>query len=298
MKKIFTLLSVLSASGACLWAQTPNSGFETWTTTGFPSYAAATNWDSPNSQTAITGIFVCVKATAAADVHSGSTAVKLITKNVLATDAPGIVTTGTLPTAQGSPITGGVAYTLRPDSIVGWYKYTSVSGDNGFFAFDLFGAGGNTDTVGIGSFATPAATVGVWTRFSAPIIYKSANPVVTCLWIACSSNNGTAAKVGSTLFADDLAVVFSPTTGLAEVPLMNVTVGPNPTTDHIVISNASGSNVIFTLSDMTGRNVALENISGDINSVSVSGLPQGLYMYAITDQNKEAIRSGKLLICR
>ena len=295
MKKIFTLFSILSVAITGLIAQTPNAGFETWSTTGFPSYAAATGWDSPNSQTAITGIFVCIKA-GSADVHSGNAAVKLITKNVLATDAPGIVTTGTLPTAQGNPITGGVAYTQRPDSIVGWYKYTSVSGDNGFFAFDLFGAGGNTDTIGIGSFATPASTVGTYTRFSAPIIYKSTNPVVSCLWIACSSNNGTAAKVGSTLYADDLGVVLNPATSVTESERMNVTIGPNPASDYILISNVSGAKANFFLSDVTGRVVAEERILGTDHLISINALPDGIYMYALKGENEFAVKTGKLII--
>ena len=297
MKKLFTLVSVFSIYTTGIWAQaTPNPGFENWTTQGFPSYSTPDNWDNPNSQTAITGIFVVVKATAAADIHSGSAAVKLITKNVLATDAPGIVTTGTLPTSTGNPITGGIPYTLRPDSIIGWYKYTSVSGDNGFFAFALLGSGGDTDTIGKAFWQTPASNVGTYTRFSKEITYLSANPVVKSVWVACSSNSGTAAIVGSTLYADDLGLVINPTTNVTEEEQMYITVTPNPAADQVVIRTTSGLNAVFVLSDITGRKIAEEKITGIESIISLNTFPGGAYFYSVTDENKRVIKTGKLTI--
>ena len=299
MKKIFTLISIIAFSASNIWAQaTPNPSFETWTTTGFPSYSNANSWDSPNSQTAITGIFLVVKATAAADVHTGSAAVKLITKNVLATDAPGIVTTGTLPTSTGGAITGGIPYTLRPDSIIGWYKYTPAGTDNGFFALALLGAGGDLDTIGKAFFDTPGTAVGSWTRFSKEITYLSANAVVKSVWLACSSASGspTSANVGSTLFADDLGLVINPTTSIAEQQLADVSVTPNPVADHVMIKNISGTNAVFTLSDVTGRMVSEKKITGSENLISVTSFPAGLYFYSITNENKTAIKTGKLTI--
>lgn len=299
MKKIFTLISLLTVS-SFLWAQvTPNPSFDNWQTSGsFPSYSYPTSWDSPNSQTAVTGTFLVVKATAAADIHSGSAAVKLITKNVLSVNAPGIVTTGKLPTSTSGNITGGVPYTSRPDSIFGWYKYTPAGGDNGFFAFALLGAGGNTDTIGSAFWNTPATTVGTYTRFSAPIIYKSTNAVDTAVWVVNSSANGapTSANVGSTLFADDLGVIINPNTSVAEQNKDEITLGPNPASDFIRIDNICCSKSVFVLSDITGRKITEEKITSTSDLISVSDFPAGLYIYSIADESKATIQTGKLII--
>lgn len=221
MKKIVTLISILIVYTTGLWAQaTPNAGFENWTIGGsFPTYDVVTSWDSPNSQTAVTGTFVCIKST---DMHSGSFSVKLISKSIFGQIAPGIVTTGILPTQNGGSITGGVAYTLRPDSIAGWYKYTPASGDNGFAEFRLYGAGGTNDSVATAVFNTPATTVGTYTRFSKALTYYSSNAVANSIWVLCSSKDGTNAVVGSTLFADDLDLIFVVRDSIA------LTTGTNP----------------------------------------------------------------------
>src|SRR5665213_2160586 len=124
MKKIFTLISVLSistaslmaqadtASSAANWKATPNPGFENWThvTSGFNPYDDANGWNDANSQSAITGTFGCIKSTSP-NIKTGSFAVKLVTASILGIIAPGIVTTGTVPTSSSGSITGGIAYT-------------------------------------------------------------------------------------------------------------------------------------------------------------------------------------------
>lgn len=211
MKKIFTLISILTVSSTCLWAQaTPNCGFETWTTAGsFNTYGVATGWDSPNSQTAIVGTFVCIKATAP-DIHSGSAAIKLIAKSISGLgSSPGVACTGTFPSGFGGNITGGIPYTLSPDSIVGWYKYTPVSADHGFASFMLFGsAANNADTVAEGTFNTPTTAVTTYTRFSAPVVYRNAHPVVNSMWLLCSTKDGNHPVLNTIIYADDLALVF------------------------------------------------------------------------------------------
>lgn len=295
MKKILTLISLYTVSIAGLWAQaTPNPSFDTWTTTGFPTYAVATGWDSPNSQTNVTGTFVCIKATVAADIHTGSAAVKLTSKSVLGQIAPGVVTTGTLPTANGNPITGGVPYTLRPDSIVGYYKSAPAGGESGFVEFSLFGAGGSNDTIAVGRFIMPTTAVSTYTRFSKKIIYRSANAVVNSVWVLSSS--GTNPVAGSTIFIDDLSLKMPSTVGVTEQILSDFTVGPNPAVDHLIIRNTVNAKNIFCLHDLTGRLVIEEKIAATSNIVNINSFPAGLYIYSIKDENNTAIKTGKLII--
>jgi len=300
MKKFFTLISILSVSVNCLLAQTPNAGFESWThTTAITgSYDNPDNWNTANSQTAITGVLSCVKATSA---HTGSFAIELITKQIPAPFSqlvPGFATTGTLPTSITGPITGGIAYTLRPDSITGWYKYTPQGGENGFIQFLLFGsAANNADTIAKAGFATPTTAVGTYTRFAVALTYTTTTtPVVNSMWLLSSSNNdGLASSVGSMLFVDDLNLVFNPT-GIAEQEKPEFTISPNPAVDHVVIKNILGTKALFVLYDVTGRKVSEEKIINATTVVNVNTLPNGLYSYSVTDANNTAIKSGKLLI--
>ena len=286
MKKIFTLISLISVSATALWAQTPNAGFETWTNhSGFFSYDTPDNWSTPNASTASVGTFVCVKTT---DKHSGASAIKLISKSILGMqDAPGVATTGVLPSQNGAPITGGVAYTLRPDSIVGWYKYTSVSGDNGFAEFRLYGAGGDNDSVARASFNTPSATVGTYTRFSKELTYFSSNAVTNSRWLLCSTKNGDLPVLNTILFADDLDLIFAVRDSIA------ITTGTNPmcsgqsTTFTAYPHNGgsspayqwqvdginAGTGVTFTTSSLTDGQVVTCILTSNLTGVTVSGSP-------------------------
>ena len=149
---------------------TPNPGFETWTQQG--NYWNPTGWNNLNSQTAILGVFTCTRGTGA-DAHSGTYGIKLTTKSVFTVTANGIASTATLVTTPPYGVTGGIPYTLRPDSITGWFKYTPAnSNDSGFVQFVLLGSA--NDTIGFVRFNTPNTPVGAWTRFSRPINYSSA----------------------------------------------------------------------------------------------------------------------------
>jgi hypothetical protein len=296
MKKNYSLLfaafiAVCNSFGQAL----PNAGFEAWTHTSFPSYDTPNSWDNLNPSTSSLGVFTCIKATAAADVHSGSAAVKLITKSVFGQTANGIVTTGTINTTTQT-IGGGIPYTGRPDSIAGYFKYTSVSGDNGFVELQLLGSGGDTDTVGYVRFVTPSSTVGSYTRFSKPVIYRSSNPVVKSIWICSSSKDAVTHFVGSTLFVDDLLLVTNPATGINESSKLEITVGPNPASNFIQIKNPSAKKDILKLYDVTGRKIAQHSIENTVNTIDVSTLPAGIYMYAITDESEKTIKTGKIIL--
>lgn len=297
MKKTLIVLSILSVSITRLWAQTPNPGFENWTHNAFPSYDTPDGWDNANPQSAIVGIFGCIKATAAADIHSGSAAVKLSTKTILGNLAPGVVTTGTLPTSPGGSISGGIAYTLKPDSIVGWYKSAPVSGDTCFVKFMLFGsAPGNTDTIAAATFYI-TSTVTAYTRFSAPLIYSSSpNPVVNSIWLLSSSIDGTNGKVGSALFADDLALVINPTTAVTEQNMPEIIAGPNPSDGQFAIYNLQDAIYNLDIHTALGTKVYSGKIAHRASYTAFLNLPGGLYIYSLADENNAVVKTGKLII--
>ena len=153
-------------------------------------------------------MLTCARASGA-DAHSGNYAIKLTTKLIPAFNiiANGIASTGTLITTPPYGVSGGIAYTGRPDSITGWYKYTPAGTDQGFVELQLLGAT-NTDTIGYVRFETPNATVSTYTRFAAAVNYLSTATPSNSIWIL-SSSKGVGPIVNSQIFIDDIAMVFN-----------------------------------------------------------------------------------------
>lgn len=300
MKKIYVLFSLFILFSSASVAQVlPNAGFETWVNTPAsfpaPSYDDPTGWNDLNSTTAGLGQITVSKATATTEKHSGAAAVKLVTKSVFGQTVNGIVTTGTINTTSQT-IGGGLSYSGRPDSIIGFYRYTPASTDNGFVELQLLGSGGDTDTVGYARFKTPASTVGTFTRFAKQISYRNANPVVKSIWICSSSKDAVTHFVNSTLWVDDLAVVMPSAAGVAEQGKSELTVGPNPAVNVIQVKNSNPEKVILKLYDITGRKLIEEQFENGSGTIETSSLPAGLYLYAISGESAKVIKTGKIIV--
>jgi len=274
---------------------TPNAGFENWTHSS-SGYDDPNSWNDLNSSTNILGVTTCYKDSTAADVHSGKFSVHLVTMSSFGQLIPGTITTGTINTSSQT-ISGGLPYTLRPDSIIGWYKYTSVSGDNADFEFYLFGSS-NTDTIGEAFYRTPTSSVSSYTRFSLAISYRSTSTPVNALWILTSSTNQNSGHSGSQLYADDLGLVFDTVTGISNIiNPEKITIGPNPATNHFLINNnTNSSSVIFTLTDITGRKVVEKGLMTGINYMELVGLAEGVYVYNVSDEHNTVIKTGKIVV--
>jgi hypothetical protein len=297
--KNYYLLSVLSLLNCgILSAQnvaTPNSSFETWThTTGAASYDDATGWNDLNSTTSGLGTITCYKATAAGDFHTGAAAVKLVTKSVFGTIANGICTTASINTSTQT-LSGGLPYTGRPDSVVGWYKSSPATADHGFVQLLLTGTS-DTDTIGYVKFNTPATAVNTYTRFSVPMWYKSTNAVTTSQWLLSSSLGHTGQVVNSTIFVDDLDLIFKPAGIQEEERLSGFRTGPNPATDLFTVYNTKMTNAHIVFYAISGKMLSMFPLASLSNTIDLSGFSAGSYLYTIFDEKGTALNNGKLII--
>lgn len=297
MIKRYTLSTISILSFGILSAQnaaTPNPSFETWThTSGAASYDDPTGWSDLNSTTSGLGTVTCYKATAAGDFHTGAAALKLVTKSVFGTIANGICTTGSINTSTQS-LSGGIAFTARPDSIVGWYKSTPAGADHGFVQLLLTGTS-DTDTIGYIKFNTPAAAVNTYTRFSVPMHYKSTNPVTNSQWLVSSSLGHTGQVVNATIFVDDLDLIFNPT-GIQEEQAGGFKTGPNPAATVFNVYNSRLTNAHIAFYAITGQLLQTVQLANLTNAIDISSFPQGPYLYTIFDEQGKALNTGKLII--
>lgn len=298
MKHVYSLLAcaVITFSATAQNAATPNAGFETWThVSGFTAYDDPNNWSTLNSTTSSFGAITCYKATTAGEYHAGAAGLKLVTKNVVIQVAQGIATTGTLNTTNQT-ITGGLAYTGRPDSIVGWYKCSPVNNDAGFVQFMLLGAA--SDTIGYAKLQAPTTPVTTMTRFAVAITYSNANTPVTSQWIISSSAGSSGQQVNATIWVDDLDLTFAPASVLESQRTTGISLGPVPASQTLTVHNAQERKGKLVLYNTLGQSCASFDLAGKSTTIDVSTIPQGTYLYSVLDENNQLLQSAKLVISR
>ncbi|MCW5906854.1 MAG: T9SS type A sorting domain-containing protein [Chitinophagales bacterium] len=209
MKKfLITLLAFATLGFATAQNAIPNAGFEQWNVN--PNYDDPVGWGTINGLTYLIGVKTVTKATAAADIHSGSFAIKLESKTVpLQGVAPGIAATGTI-NAQTQGVDGGVVFTKRPIALKGWYKYQPSGVDTGTIEANLFRWNTSTnqrEDVGRAEFVM-TTTVNSYTQFTANFTYTSANAPDSMVMILLTSSKANASPNGTKLFVDDLEMDY------------------------------------------------------------------------------------------
>jgi hypothetical protein len=70
---------------------------------------------------------------------------------------------------------------------------------------------------------------------------------------------------------------------------LSASVYPNPTADQVTLSvkNLSVSNMIYILSDVQGKTIKRNNLSGNETQVRMDELSKGIYFLKVLDSNKE-----------
>ena len=214
-----------------------------------------------------------------------------------------------------------MAFVGRPDSLVGWYLYTAGGsaeqakvrailhiGDynDPETPVAMSGAGcssGNNhpdlsaNEVGDALFvSTAGANVANWTRFSVPFNYINATTPAYIMVNFTSSNNQTTSVTGSKFWLDDIAVVYNSTgisSNTAKPNIINVFYSENNLYVDFTIKTDEQS--ILSVYDLTGKLVSSQKVENNkLNTISVSNLNSGLYLYQITGSAGQ--KAGKFIV--
>jgi hypothetical protein len=278
MKKITLGLLSLVSFGA--FAQAPlNPGFEFWETDTINATTFASNpvdWNTSNNLLLqFPGGSINVTQDTANE-HSGTSAAKLRTLDLVLFKASGLLTTGDIAYANNSfVVSGGQPYTSRPGVLTGWYKYVPGGVDSCMiYAFLTKWNGSSRDTVA-STMWVQSATVNAYESFASPFAYASVDNPDTLLIVALSSAGVTSGATNSTLWLDDVNLEFSAS---VENPNTDATLHlyPNPVQSKLNFSGNAGQYTTANVFDMTGRLVSTFTVSG--NSVDVSSLNPGQYI--------------------
>jgi hypothetical protein len=277
MKNIIMSLFIL-VSTAVFGQQIPNSDFESWDAVSAGNGDKPSSWNTVNSSLGSLGFTIGKTCVQTADAHAGSYAIQLTTVDPPAfplnnPDINGVAATGDIQTTSPYGVTGGVSFTEKPDSLVGYFKYSQAGSDRGTVEMVL--KNGTEDTIAHARFVTPSSSVSQYTRFSVPFNYRNSNTPSKAVNLI-SSSDGFNAVVGSQIFVDDLEVIYNTIIAVAEIIETRVEV--YYASNKLFIDNPEQENI----GDILVYNAAGQHVKSiSIGHLSTKNLPQGFYTYVI-----------------
>ena len=337
MKVIFTSFIFTAFSlGLAAQTQITNGGFENWGNTAPGNADEPTSWFSnkTGSTVASIGPQTCYQETA--DPHSGTYCARLETKYYVLAVVNGNLTTGVVNAPSQDKALGYIGtvnyssatdvrrmpFIGRPDSLVGWYKYTQATNGTGaaaekgkVVAFLHSGDfndpeipvnGNHTDLsankIGKALFNTAAANNTTWKRFSVPFIYENGTtPEYIMMSITPSENQMTTAPgftgTGSKLWIDDIQVIYNPANASVlenEQNNFNVYTFENKVFIDLSAKNDIEANI--QILDISGKIVMKANLmSNQKNEITLSSdLGHGTYFYEVSGAQLQ--KTGKFVI--
>ncbi len=300
MKKTLITSLLVSVSFLTINAQTqpPNIDFEDWETLNGPisnQYEEPVGYGTSNECTALINQFAVTKST---DAHSGSYSVRMETFQAFGNvKANGIITTAQLVClAAGGGQEGGISYTEEyPDSLIGWYKYAPANNDSAYSQI-MFLSNNDQDTACFTRLDLHEAAE--WTRFSVAIcpgVMGSAEKL--SLFFSSSWGDGGLgqAEVGSVLFIDDIE--FLTTVGIDEIPTESTwNVYPNPVQGELNVQVLRGMQAEIEILDVTGKRLKVQKVNESNQTIDLSDLTTGVYVYRLTSLDNEPLGTGRLFV--
>lgn len=322
---------VALSAGAQL--QVPNAGFENWGNNAPGVAAEPTGWYSNKSGSSIASLGSQTAFKETTDPHTGTACVRIESVKVLVfnTIINGNLTTGVVNAPDTDKSKGYIgtinhsdatdirrtAFTGRPDSLVGWYKYTQPTTGTGATAeigkvavvlhtgnyFDPETPVSNNhadlsaNRIGRAVFNTPASNVTVWKRFSVPFVYVNGSTPEYVLVNITSSDNQMTSVAGSKLWLDDIEFIYNPpvTTNVIETSKNNFKVYTYDGNMFIDLKEKNEYKAQINVLDITGKVVFSSNLEGNaMNTIALpSELVKGTYFYQISGLNIE--KTGKFI---
>jgi hypothetical protein len=219
-KLFFAIFAILFSIAAISQQQPENPGFENWEDVGL-NEDEPLDWSSIKTADVLGGFapYVWEQST---DAHTGTYSVKLFNVQAFGVVAAGTLTSGRIH-ADFNP-DNGYAYTdegdsqwnmpltQKPDSVVIWAKFSPMGGDTAAVKALLHNGYAQlpdptfNNWISLAQINIPNETT-TWTRFSAPFSYFNGNTPEYILFVL--SAGGAGATVGSTVYFDDIELIYN-----------------------------------------------------------------------------------------
>ncbi|MDZ4663506.1 MAG: T9SS type A sorting domain-containing protein [Bacteroidota bacterium] len=297
-----------------LSAQTPDPNFDQpWVTspTGYPAKEAV-GWMSTNVLThALASPSNPTSCVQSATNCSGGNSMRIETEkftlgvlNGLLPDTCGFAFTGTVAiSVTGGRLVDGFPYNQRPTQITYCYQTTLVGGDTSGVSVALWKWNGTSRTYIGGAKNSYTANVGSMTNATLAIAYSSTvTPDSMCLYVGSSYKfSGTTirnkAKKGSVIWVDNFVYPAS-TVGVKETSVneMNVIAYPNPANTAFYVNAESSDAKNLEIIDLTGKVLERLTFTDGKVKADVSKYHTGIYLYSVTGNNNQRLKTGKFTV--
>jgi len=251
-KSLLFILSAIFYLTGISQTQLENPGFEAGWENGADvagSEDEPINWSSLKSADALTTFAPIVAYKETTNPHSGTYCIRLENTLTLGVVANGLLTNGRVH-ADFDPELGYVytntadskwntPFTVRPDSLVGWFRYNPLSGDQGkveVITHTTAAQGQLPATtypmahwVSRARYDVTTTSASTWVRFSVPFTYyTTGNPEYVL--VVLSAGDSTQAVDNSVMWIDDLELIYNPLTVNVTPPAtQNIDMGVNGT---------------------------------------------------------------------
>lgn len=283
-------LDSISFTGVASQPTNLNGDFEEWETTVHEK-PSLWNVESDESQ-------VSYKST---DAYKGSYSIRLQTsvgenEQGQTRTFPTSISTGYYPeNCNNCNQQGGYPFTNQYDTLVFWYKYTSVAASKAVVSYSVRKNGQNIN----GNWIELNASA-TYQKFEVPISAFPAPDTLVVNFQSCRWDDSLAIQGGSVLIVDEVQLKSAPlNTGLWTIrKTANIRVYPNPTNGVLHI-DATEENLCegatFVLMNALGQEVHTAVLHSASNQLSLTNLPAGAYYYVIRSGYLK-IQNGKLII--
>lgn len=251
MKKTLLISTIILFSGAAIsQTQLENPGFEgAWQdVTGTEDEPI--DWSSLKTADALGSLAPIVAFKETTNPHTGTYCIRLLNVSSFGVVANGLLTNGRVH-ADFDPELGYVftntsdsqwntAFTDRPDSLVGWFRYDPAGSDQGKVEVITHTAPPQGQLpsanypeahwVSRARYDVTTDSPSTWVRFSVPFSYYSTTPAQYIL-VVLSAGDSTQAVAGSQMWIDDLELIYNPNLVSVDPPAtQNINSGVDGTT--------------------------------------------------------------------
>lgn len=313
---LIVLLLLASVNQVNCQSTIPNGDFENWQNVGSAT-EEPTSWNGYKTGTGILngGPQTCFRESTLP--HSGVYCLKLENGSFFGTTVNATATTGQIHTPSTnlldryiSTVTGlsdfNSPFTGRPDSLVGWFRFTQGGTDIGQVSAYLHdnydyeepdqGASAS-HLIASAVYNVPNGNTSNWTRFSVPFSYVAGSMGDTTpthiLLIATASTSLVNSNSNTIFWVDDLEVIYcTPTTsGILENNFGNdLVIYPNPTSGNFSIDLGDiYENSQISIIDITGKLIDSKIMTqSQILNLSIEE-PNGIYIVSVQAGDKKAV---------
>lgn len=291
--------------------QFQNGSFEDWEEVGLgPDNMEPVNWSSikTGDNQSVSNVAPVVWGISD-DAHHGNYSLHLFNSPIVF----GIIATGTVTNGRvhANVITDSAymftqtdderwysSFTWRPDSVVGWYKSNSASGDFGTLKIalhtgELHMPGDESNIVAVAYHEFPSEVQTEWKRFSIPFEYfKTTNPEYYLSIL--TSGNGVDALEGSEIWFDDLKFIYLPNS-VIENKFDDISIFASNGNISVLLNEQNNYNYKIIVNDIMGHQIYNGDLLQNEETIKINdGLSAGIYVVTIISGSDKY--SKKLLI--